>query len=462
VRRISSRLATPVNHSSFPTARSLTRSEDAAAEVRDSSSGQPMSWPPTAEDLEAVEVLLLDTPAPARATRPPRTPTSHPVHLPSVSDTHHVRTGGLPGMLPDVLDLDEEDGDNFVAEADTDRRRVPGRGAGRGRLTPARALGVAAAAAMAVVAVGLVAATVDWPAAWTRLALPASTVEAPNVGGDVARANATPSPASRDAGTPVPLPDQPPFPASTTEADTPQTLSTALATPTATSATPAGTLRGEAIAPDVPTRLAAAGPSTSDTSSLRPLPLSEVAGTGAPVAGGVESASAEVALAAQPPAPPQPRPMPDPVAATLPAAPTALSSAPAALLPPDRPLAAAPPPPIARPASPPVSDDVRIQGVLRRYEAAYAQLDARAAQAVWPSVDVRALSRAFDGLESQSVRLGNCQFDVGDSVAHAECLGSTSYVPRVGSRTPRTELRSWTFRLRKVGEQWEIMAAQIR
>lgn len=448
-----------VNDISFRAACSPTRPEDAATDVRTPDRAQPMSWPPTQEDLEAVEVLVLDAPAP---TPPPGSAVSParitaPVALVprALADSQRPRAADRAGVMPAVLDLDLLDGEDFTTETDRNRR-VSGRGAGRGILVGARRLGIAA---VIVLALGLAATTVDWPVAVTSLTRPAVTFEAPNAAARGARTDALPSPVDRDASTPPPLPDPPTSPPSHTEAGAAIASAATPAAPTpATSASPAGILRGEAAAP-LAGRVPDAGRSLVDTSSVRQVPLPDLT---APASGAVAPASAPVALAAQPPAPPQPRPVPDPVAATLPAAPAALASAPAALLPPDRSLAAAPPPPAARPASPPVSDDVRIQGVLRRYEAAYAQLDARAAQAVWPSVDIRALSRAFEGLESQSVRLGSCQFDVGDTVAHAQCLGSTSYVPRVGSRTPRTELRSWTFRLRKVDEQWEIIAAQIR
>lgn len=111
---------------------------------------------------------------------------------------------------------------------------------------------------------------------------------------------------------------------------------------------------------------------------------------------------------------------------------------------------------------PAVSDEVLVRGALRRYEVAYGRLDAQAAKAVWPSVNARALARAFDGLESQTLRFERCEFDVQGSVANAACRGQATYVPRVGSKTPRTEPREWSFRLRKVNEDWQILGASIR
>lgn len=103
-----------------------------------------------------------------------------------------------------------------------------------------------------------------------------------------------------------------------------------------------------------------------------------------------------------------------------------------------------------------------MRAVLRRYEVAYGRLDARAAQAVWPSVDARALARAFEGLESQTLQFDRCDLDVQGALANAACRGQATYVRRVGSKAPRTEPRQWTFRLRKVDEEWQILGANIR
>ena len=118
----------------------------------------------------------------------------------------------------------------------------------------------------------------------------------------------------------------------------------------------------------------------------------------------------------------------------------------------------------ASPAAPSATrgEDQRVQAALRRYEAAYTRLDARAAQAVWPSVDARALARAFDGLDSQSLQFDRCDLDVQGATARANCTGRATYVRRVGNKAPRTEARGWNFTLRKVGDEWQILRADIR
>jgi hypothetical protein len=108
------------------------------------------------------------------------------------------------------------------------------------------------------------------------------------------------------------------------------------------------------------------------------------------------------------------------------------------------------------------AEQSRVEEVLRRYALAYGALDASAAREVWPSVDERALARAFDGLASQSVSFDNCQIDVHGATANASCRGQASYVGKVGRGAPRTEPRTWRFELRRDGETWKIANAEAR
>jgi hypothetical protein len=105
-------------------------------------------------------------------------------------------------------------------------------------------------------------------------------------------------------------------------------------------------------------------------------------------------------------------------------------------------------------------DDESVRRTLQRYRAAYTQLDARSASAVWPSVNQEALARAFDGLSSQELTFDACSVQVQGVAATATCRGSARYVPRVGSRVARVEARSWNFALRKAGDSWLIESAR--
>jgi hypothetical protein len=108
------------------------------------------------------------------------------------------------------------------------------------------------------------------------------------------------------------------------------------------------------------------------------------------------------------------------------------------------------------------ADESRVAEVLRRYARAYGELNASAAREVWPTVNERALSRAFESLSSQSLSFDNCQINVRGAIADASCRGEASYVGKVGSGEARTEPRSWRFELRRDGENWKIQSAEAR
>jgi hypothetical protein len=169
---------------------------------------------------------------------------------------------------------------------------------------------------------------------------------------------------------------------------------------------------------------------------------------------------------------PRPRPLPAP--AKWPSRPATLppSAEPAAA-----PRRAAAPPPAARPTPAPLEprpaapdvavlvDPVRgeeegIRSTLRRFSTAYSRLDASAARDVWPSVDVRALERAFGGLKSQQLRFDRCNFSVDGSRARAACTGRAVFVPRIGNQSPRSTSREWTFELKKADDGWTIASAR--
>jgi hypothetical protein len=118
--------------------------------------------------------------------------------------------------------------------------------------------------------------------------------------------------------------------------------------------------------------------------------------------------------------------------------------------------------PLAAAAVPPRVDEHGVTQALNQYARAYGRLDAGAARAVWPSVDERALARAFAGLESQNVSFDSCDIDVRGTTANASCRGQASYVGKVGAREPRTEPRQWRFELRRDGEAWKIESAEAR
>jgi hypothetical protein len=99
---------------------------------------------------------------------------------------------------------------------------------------------------------------------------------------------------------------------------------------------------------------------------------------------------------------------------------------------------------------------------LSRYRTAFSGLDASAAGAVWPSVDQKALGRAFARLEQQRLTFESCAIDVRGLRAVATCKGTADYVPKVGNKSSRTDSRQWVFDLRKVEERWLIDTVNSR
>jgi len=133
------------------------------------------------------------------------------------------------------------------------------------------------------------------------------------------------------------------------------------------------------------------------------------------------------------------------------------------------------PPPPAAPAPEPASalrtnsdtvmpprDQELVRGVLQKYADAYSRLDAAAAQAVWPSVNRSALTRAFGNLSEQSVALDSCIVDVSDVTARANCNGSSTWQPKVGGGGRKTDARRWSFDLAKGPNGWTIRDARVQ
>lgn len=199
--------------------------------------------------------------------------------------------------------------------------------------------------------------------------------------------------------------------------------------------------------------------------SYRRTPLSASAPVAGPTAGAsvpvpegsAGTASSPVATADRGAPPIAPPPAVSPAAADPS---PAVAASPAAERPAPPPVeAAAPAPRPPATAAIPVSDDGGVRRALRAYQVAYERLDAAAAAEVYPTVDRRALARAFDGLRSQRIEFERCDVAMGEGTARATCSGRAAFVPRVGSQAPRVESRTWTFVLRRSGEDWQITSA---
>lgn len=419
-----------------------------------------LAWPPTTEDLDAIEVVEFE--ARRRPAGLPRAEAPHPSRvevdrLPRAEAAHSSRPEP-PRLLPlagvDVTDVmrpappaavalvssdNRADGDDW-AFAELDARPVTQGVQRRGR---GRAVGPLLAVASVTLATSL------WYLGWPLTALPI----------DVASQLSTPLPLPV-ATAPAVIADPPAPPSAVVPPDA------VLSPPPAVIDRPAP-LEASSAAP-----AAAAPPDAEPSDPVRPPaspPLSQVYAARAPEPVGVPS-SDTTTWAIESGAP----------GAAVPSASvgsSAVTGPPASAARPSEDTAVGAPPPAAAgvapergapvlraslPARPAKTDEMDVQTILQRYERAYGQLDARAAQAVWPSVDVRALTRAFQGLESQALEFDRCELAVQGAVASADCLGRATYVRRVGSKAPRTEARSWSFRLRKIDDDWQILKVEIR
>jgi hypothetical protein len=129
------------------------------------------------------------------------------------------------------------------------------------------------------------------------------------------------------------------------------------------------------------------------------------------------------------------------------------------------PAASPVPTPAPAPAPPPPSPEARetaaVEGVLERYRLAFSTLNSGVSD-FWPSVNSRALDRAFNELEQQSFEFDKCRVQLKGGQAEATCTGKATFVPKVGNKTPRTQSRQWSFQLVRAGSRWIIDSVQSR
>ena len=103
-----------------------------------------------------------------------------------------------------------------------------------------------------------------------------------------------------------------------------------------------------------------------------------------------------------------------------------------------------------------LSHESGIRRALQSYQEAYGRLDVEGTADVWPSVDRRALARAFEGLESQGIDFQTCAVTVAGERATAQCRGTLRFVRKVGNALPLTAEQHWLFEMRRSGADWKI------
>jgi hypothetical protein len=100
--------------------------------------------------------------------------------------------------------------------------------------------------------------------------------------------------------------------------------------------------------------------------------------------------------------------------------------------------------------------------VVRQYTRAYERLDVRTAKALRPSLDDRALQRAFQKLDRQEFHIASCDVSIRGQAANARCLGDMTYRPKFGSGEHHLPDREWTFNLSRNDSGWQIVDATIQ
>jgi hypothetical protein len=102
-------------------------------------------------------------------------------------------------------------------------------------------------------------------------------------------------------------------------------------------------------------------------------------------------------------------------------------------------------------------ESAALSRVIGRYQTAYSTRDADAAAAIWPSVDRRALNRAFKRLQDQELDLERCTYAVSSASATARCDGTLRDARRIGDTSPKAEQHTWTIEFVKKGSTWHIV-----
>jgi len=111
----------------------------------------------------------------------------------------------------------------------------------------------------------------------------------------------------------------------------------------------------------------------------------------------------------------------------------------------------------------PLTTIAAVESILGQYAHAFTALDVHGVRTIWPTVDIRALDRAFGGLVRQRLDLGSCDIALEGAAATASCSGVAEYVPKVGARRARTQPRVWTFVLGRGGMgEWTIRSVHAR
>ncbi len=109
-----------------------------------------------------------------------------------------------------------------------------------------------------------------------------------------------------------------------------------------------------------------------------------------------------------------------------------------------------------------VSEEELVRRLLDEYTGAFERRDVRATKALYPTVDGKALARAYEQITSQRLTLNSCGITISGSTANARCRGSATFQPRIGTRPVQIASREWTFDLSKQDTSWRIVNTDVR
>jgi hypothetical protein len=109
-----------------------------------------------------------------------------------------------------------------------------------------------------------------------------------------------------------------------------------------------------------------------------------------------------------------------------------------------------------------VSEEELVRQLLDEYTGAFERRDVGATKALYPTVDGKALARAYEQIASQRLTLESCGITISGSTANARCRGSATFRPRIGTRPVQIASREWTFDFSKQDTSWRIVNTYVR
>jgi hypothetical protein len=72
------------------------------------------------------------------------------------------------------------------------------------------------------------------------------------------------------------------------------------------------------------------------------------------------------------------------------------------------------------------------------------------------------MAKAFDQLREENLTFESCAISVFGQTATAVCVGTTSYVPKVGNKSARVDRQQWLISLRQAADAWVIDTVEVR